>query len=455
MGCQNTEKRYELERNLIVQLAFMRINIYELNLEEDDFLLGNHKEIFKTIKNFESNGIKWDYVLLYTKLSKDSALYLNGIEAKYENRIISSTSEYSNQIKILRAEEFVSKTIAKDGLANPQELVSEIIKRTSGISSDHDPLPLKAFYRETFSALETASANPETITGVTSGIKDLDNFTWGFQPSKVYIIAGRPSMGKSALATNITYNAAKAGKKVLLFSLEEDCLSIIKRMLARALDFNNEDLNKGKIDGEVWSRIPSELDLITNLPIHITEKTGLSSANICSSARRHAMRGECDLIIIDHIQEIREKEHTRHLEISLAASNLRALCKELKIPIIILSQLSRSVESSENKKPEMRHLKESGDLEQIADTIMLLYRERYYSKQPADKEIMDICFAKNRNGRTGSIEIGFISSRLTCCDIDISFERLPKEGINESENNNEPRRKTSFKTGYKYNPSGN
>lgn len=254
--------------------------------------------------------------------------------------------------------------------------------------------------------------NPSDITGVPTGFLDLDEKTSGLQPGDLIIVAGRPSMGKTAFALNIAENVAvDTGLPVAVFSMEMGGSQLAMRMLASIGRLDSHRVRTGRLTDDDWSRLSSALGKLHEAPIFIDESGGLNPVDLRARARRlHRQCGQLGLIVIDYIQlmvSARQNEN-RATEISEISRAIKSLAKELQVPIIALSQLSRKVEERNDKRPMMSDLRESGAIEQDADVIMMLYREEYYKPDTEDKGVAECIIGKQRNGPTGTVRLAFL-----------------------------------------------
>jgi replicative DNA helicase len=249
------------------------------------------------------------------------------------------------------------------------------------------------------------------LTGISSGFKLLDDMTSGLNAGDLIIIAGRPSMGKTTLAVNIAENAALgAGKSTAIFSMEMSSESLTLRMISSLGRINQGHLRSGRLSEDDWPRIDSAMTQLSAAQIYVDETPALTPTEVRARARRLKRERGLDLIVVDYLQlmQVAGTKENRATEISEISRSLKALAKELKIPVIAVSQLNRGVEQRENKKPVMSDLRESGAIEQDSDMILLIYREDYYDKNTTRKGIADINIAKQRNGPTGEIQLTFL-----------------------------------------------
>lgn len=261
---------------------------------------------------------------------------------------------------------------------------------------------------DAFGEIEMRSKS-DVLPGLPSGFHEIDNMTQGYQPTDFIIVAARPSMGKTAKAVNDARNVAAINKKnVAIFSLEMSKLQIAYRLLSSEASVDSSRLRSGKIAQNEWDRLGHAMALLSNLPIFIDDTPQITVAEIRVKLRRlKAIHGDLGLVIIDYIQLMSGVGENRVQELSKISRSLKALAKELKVPIIGLAQLSRGVESRTNKKPAMSDIKECGQIEQDADLIMMLYREEYYDPDTVERGIAEVIITKHRNGPTGTVKLLF------------------------------------------------
>ena len=258
------------------------------------------------------------------------------------------------------------------------------------------------------------SENPNDVTGVPTGFYDLDRMTSGFQAGDLVILAARPSMGKTALAINIAEHVAlNEGLPVAVFSMEMGASQLAVRIVGSIGRIDQSNLRTGKLSDEEWPRLTEAIEKLRNISLHIDESAGLTSSELRANARRLARQcGQLGLIVVDYLQLMSgssSSEENRATELGEISRGLKMLAKELKCPVLALSQLNRSVETRPDKRPMMSDLRESGAIEQDADIIMFIYRDDYYTKE-ASKEpgVAEVIIAKQRNGPTGVVKLAFL-----------------------------------------------
>jgi replicative DNA helicase len=258
-----------------------------------------------------------------------------------------------------------------------------------------------------------ARDNTSDVTGTATGFTDLDRKTSGLHPGDLVIVAGRPSMGKTALAINIAENVALDSKlPVAIFSMEMGAAQLVMRMIGSVGKLNQQDLRTGKLQDDDWGRLTQALGKLNDAPIHIDESAALSSLDLRARSRRlHRQNNGLGLIVVDYLQlmssNVGKASENRATEISEISRSLKALAKELQVPVIALSQLNRSLEQRTDKRPVMSDLRESGAIEQDADLILFIYRDEVYNSDSPSQGKAEIIIGKQRNGPIGKVELAF------------------------------------------------
>lgn len=270
---------------------------------------------------------------------------------------------------------------------------------------------LKEVITGSFKKLEMTASFDGFVTGVPTGFNDFDHLTAGLQPSDLIIIAGRPSMGKTAFALNIGYNAAKKiGKGVAIFSLEMSKQQLGIRLLGFDSGIDANKLRTGNLRGKEWEALTHSANRLSELPVFIDDSSGISVLEMKAKCRRLKKKDELTLVIVDYLQLIqgRRSAESRQLEMSEISRSLKSMAKDLDVPVIALSQLNRKVEDRPNKRPQMADLRESGAIEQDADVIVFIYRDEMYNPNSEEnRNIAEIIIGKQRNGPTGKFKLTF------------------------------------------------
>jgi len=271
--------------------------------------------------------------------------------------------------------------------------------------------PVRTILKATFEHIERLYERKEHITGLPTGFVKLDHMTSGFQPTDFIIIAGRPSMGKTAFALNIArYAGVEQHKRVLILSLEMSKEQLVQRLLCSEAKVDSHKVRTGYLEPRDWTRLTNAAGRLAEAPIYIDDQPALSVLEARAKARRVMAEHGLDVVIIDYLQLMRGRnQENRQQEISEISRSLKALAKELNVPVVALSQLSRAVEARQSKEPQLSDLRESGALEQDSDLIIFLYRpERYGLESPDGDKVGDVIVGKQRNGPTGKIQVTFI-----------------------------------------------
>ena len=328
----------------------------------------------------------------YAKIVKDKALLRN---------LINAASEIAD-----------SAFAGSDDIVN---LLDNAERKVLAISASHDTgsaVPVKSLLKEAIGRIEMAYEAKGGLTGLPSGFDDLDRLTSGLQPSDLILLAARPSMGKTALTLNLAANVALRKKKsVAFFSLEMSSIQLLMRLISSESGVDSKQIQRGDVSPDEWAAIMGACDNLYNAPLYIDDNSNINVAELRSRARRIQSEHGLDLIIIDYLQ-LMQGRHTgsndnRQQEVADISRSLKSLARELKVPVIALSQLSRSVENRQIKRPMLSDLRESGSLEQDADIVMFLYREDYYVKDTENQNITELIVAKHRNGPVDTVRLFF------------------------------------------------
>lgn len=306
-----------------------------------------------------------------------------------------------------------------------QELLEKAEAELFSVSDQslkQDLVSLESILNDSFDRLEELSHTKGQLRGVRTGYRDLDNMTAGLQRSDLIILAARPAMGKTTLVTNLAFNVATIAKQpVLFFSLEMSKEQLVDRMLADASGVNSWNIRTGNLSSEEFSKLSEAMGELSEAPIYIDDTPGLSVLEMRTKARRAMHDHPLGLIIVDYLQLMQasgRSDGNRVQEVSEISRGLKLIARELNVPVIALSQLSRSVESRSPQIPQLADLRESGSIEQDADIVMFIYREAYYNPDTDRGNITDLIIAKHRNGPTGSVELYFHPDRLRFMSLD-------------------------------------
>lgn len=385
-----------------------------------------HKQIYSAALSLFNNNEPIDVVTISENLKSSEKLELVGGRAYINDLalsvITSANIEYYARIISEKAimRELINAggeiaSIAYDDI-NTEKAVDTAEQLIFSISQRKAPDNLThvgEIVLDSYNLIETRYNNRDEIVGVPSGFYDLDSLTAGFQPSDLIIVAARPSMGKTTFCLNIAQEVGIRKKKpVALFSLEMSKEQLVQRMLCSEAEIDANRLRTGHMHAEDWTKLAKAMNEMGDSPIFIDDSAGLSITDLRAKCRRLCMnQKELGLVIIDYLQLMEGSESRRQdrvQEISSISRGLKSIARELKVPVIALSQLSRAVESRQNKKPMLSDLRESGSIEQDADIVMFIYREEYYDPDNIEKKNKaEIVVAKQRNGPIGSVELLF------------------------------------------------
>ena len=399
-------------------------------LRADDFYRRDHQLIFEAIAELSARSEPSDAVTLAEYLAAkgqgdDSGglAYLAGLARDTPTAAnIRAYADIVRERSLLRQLIRVSGEVAAsayDSEGRPAtELVDEAERRVfeiaeKGRRQGSGFVPLRDVLGATIDRLDLLHQSQGQLTGTASGYTELDRMTAGLQPGDLIIVAGRPSMGKTTLALNIAEHAAMAqDKAVAIFSMEMSREQLAFRMISSIGRVDQGHMRTGNFGDEDWARINSAIAQMKTAPLYIDDSGALTPTEVRARARRLARERKdgLGLIVIDYLQlmQVPGNKENRATEISEISRSLKALAKELKVPVIALSQLNRSVEQRVDKKPVMSDLRESGAIEQDADLIMMIYREEVYEPDTPRKGIADIIIAKQRNGPTGEVHLTFL-----------------------------------------------
>ena len=399
------------------------------SVSEEDFYRYDHRLIFRAIADLAEDNQPLDVVTLSEWLGKRGDLddagglaYL-GTMAK-DTPSAANIRAYAGIVRersILRQLIGVGTGIA-DSAFNPGERGSkEILDEAEsavfkiaeqGSKQGQAFKPIKSLLKTTLSHIDELSKNDSAITGLPTGYTDLDNMTSGLQKGDLIIVAGRPSMGKTTFSMNIAEFAAVSTKKpVAVFSMEMPAEQLTMRMLSSMGRVDQGRLRTGKLTDDDWPRIAQAVKMFSEVPMFIDDSAALSPTEVRARARRLAREhGQLGLIVLDYLQLMQGsgKSDNRAAEVSEISRSLKALAKELEVPVIVLSQLNRSLEQRPNKRPVMSDLRESGAIEQDADIIIFIYRDEVYNPETTEKGVAEIIIAKQRNGPIGTTRLTFL-----------------------------------------------
>lgn len=427
----------KLPQNLEAEMAVLGCSFltnYALDkvceeLDSDMFISEPNRRIFDAIKSLHQNKIPLDSSTVKNEIEKKGSINLiGGIE--YLSEVIDSVITAANvdyYIDIVREKALRRKLIdvtntitssAYDEQENTNDLIDDAERKIFSVTKARKAGEFKTIgevMRSTQQDLERLAKNQNEITGIPSGFYDLDKLTSGFHPNELIILAARPAMGKTAFGLNLAVNAAqKTDKAVAIFNMEMSAEQLAIRMIAAAGGIELSKLKTGRLEHNDWKKVNEAMSELGDTNLYIEDSSGMTISEIRAKCRRLATQEKgLGLVVIDYLQLITgsaKYEGNRQQEVSEISRSLKTMAMELKIPVIALAQLSRSVELRENKRPIMSDLRESGSIEQDADIVAFLYRDDYYNKPAGDSSnvsITELIIGKHRNGGTGTIELLF------------------------------------------------
>ena len=394
-------------------------------LTPEDFYQKQFGLIFEALVELCNEGKPADLVVLQDRLKEKNApseiSNLEYVRELLRNTETASNIEYyagivkekSTLRKLIRTTEGIANTCyrADSGIEQILESAEKDMFDILQNNSPSDYTPINEIAVEQLRRIAQAAKNKGGITGVPTGFYALDYMTAGLQPSDFVLVAARPSMGKTAFVLNIAQHVAVSQRMpVLIFSLEMSQGQLFNRLLSLESKVNSQNIRTGRLTEDEWNRIGEGADTVGSSPIYIDDTPGITVGELRSKCRRHKLEHNIKLVIIDYLQLMTSKGRSegRQQEVSEISRSLKALARELDVPVVALSQLSRAVEQRPNHRPMLSDLRESGSIEQDADVVMFIYREDYYHPENEEKRnIAEIIIAKQRNGPIGTAELAW------------------------------------------------
>lgn len=429
---QNIEAEQSVLGGILIENSALNRVLETLTYE--DFYRDSHQRIFQALLDLSEKNEPADLITLTNKLKTNNLLddiggpsYLASLidmvptaaNIEYYARIVKEKATLRKLIDV--ATQIVTQSYSDSG--DIDALLDEAEQAIFRIS-EHKIKPsfyhMKDVVKESFKTIEKLFERKELITGSPSGFKDLDRMTAGFQNSELIIVAGRPSMGKTSCCLDIARHAAlEAEIPVVIFSLEMSKEQLALRMLCSEALVEAQKLRSGFLRESDWPKLTLAAGNLSDAPIFIDDSAAISVLELRAKARRLKADHNLGLVIIDYLQLMRGMGRTerREQEISQISRSLKALAKELSIPIIAISQLSRRTEERPRQRPQLADLRESGAIEQDADVILFIYREEVYREDPSNEGVAEIIIGKQRNGPTGTIKLTFLKEFTTFKDI--------------------------------------
>lgn len=425
---QNLEAEMSLLGSILIDEEVL-VDIAD-KITADDFYDKRHAEIFRAILRLYEKHAPIDLLTLSNELNNANQLAEVGGAAYLSSltNYVPSSAHAEEYAKIITAAAVrrrlisAGSRITKLAFSEDQEVQSILsqaeqdLYSVSEASQKSDMVSLESLLSDSFERMTDLHQNKDKLRGVQTGLRDLDKMTAGLQKSDLIILAARPAMGKSTLAQNIAYNVASREKKaVLIFNLEMSNSQTVDRMIAEASGVDSWNIRTGNLTQEDFNKISDAMGEMSEAPILFSDTPGLSVLEMKTKAQRQAHKTPLGLIVVDYLQLMSGSQRygdNRVQEISEISRGLKLIARELDVPVLALSQLSRSVEQRPDKKPMLSDLRESGSIEQDADIVMFLYREDYYNPETERKHITDLIIGKHRNGPVGTVELYFHPDKL-------------------------------------------
>ncbi|MGI1689914.1 replicative DNA helicase [Thermoanaerobacter uzonensis] len=426
----------EAEQSVLGSMLLSRDAIIDVSeiIKADDFYKESHKKLFDVMMEMFEKDIPVDLVTVVDELRKRNMLEaVGGIDyiASLSSNVITTAnvSYYAKLIKekatlrrlIEASSEIMELSYQGDDVETVLDIAEQKIFDIAQGRNTTNFSPIKDVLMNTFYKIEELYKNKGQLTGIPSGFPDLDLKTAGFQPSDFILVAARPSMGKTSFALNIAQNAALlTGLPVAIFSLEMSKEQLVNRLICSTANIDSQKLRTGNLDEDDWMKLASAMTPLSKAPIYIDDTPGIGVMDIRAKCRRLKLEKGLGLVMIDYLQLMqgRGKAENRQQEISEISRSLKSLARELNVPVITLSQLSRAPETRSDHRPILSDLRESGAIEQDADIVMFLYRDDYYHKDSEKKNIAEVIIAKHRNGPTGTVELLWLAQYTKFVSLD-------------------------------------
>jgi replicative DNA helicase len=427
-----------LDKDAIIKIADI--------LTGDDFYREDNKEIFEAMLTLFEKRAPIDVVTVTDELDKSKKLKDIG-GASYLSSLVNGVPSSAHIVKyaeIIRHKSLLRRliraggTITELGFKEDEEVdgildqaQSTLFAVSQRFSRDNF-VAIKSVLEDSFERIDLLHKNKDALRGVPSGFRDLDNLLSGLQPSDLVIVAARPSMGKTSFVLNVAqYVATQVKIPVGFFSLEQSKEQIVDRLLSMQAGVDSWKLRTGNLGEDDFPKLGYAMGILAEAPLFIDDTPMMSVMEIRAKARRLQMEHGLGLIIIDYLQLMEGRGGSggdnRVQEVSQISRGLKALGRELNVPVIALSQLSRAVEQRDKKIPQLADLRESGSIEQDADVVMFIYRDEYYNKETDKKNIAEILVRKHRNGPTGDVKLFFQASQTKFANLDVAHDSPPLE----------------------------
>lgn len=404
------------------------------SLIPEHFYEKRNGDIYEAMMKLYTTRSAIDIVTLSNELKKNKKLKIIGGVAYLSElaSLVPTATNIGDYAKIVRQTGIRRRLISVSNKINEfayneekelEAILDESEKELFSISDDNvtkDFVHISTLLEEAYERAEELSSDKTKLRGIPSGFKSLDSILGGFQESDLVIVAARPSIGKTSLALDIgRYIATTEGRNVGLFSLEMSNMQLMDRLLAMQLRMNLWDLRMGNLTDKVFERLADAMGILSESNIYIDDTPGMHVSEMRTKARRMKLEKDVDLIIVDYLQLMRgSRLESRVQEVSEISQFLKNMARELNVPVIALSQLSRAVESRTDRIPQLSDLRESGSIEQDADVVIFIHREEQYNPDTEKKGIADIIIAKHRNGPTGRVELAFVKEQARFAELE-------------------------------------
>lgn len=408
-------------------------------LKPDDFFFGQNKEVFSVVYELFNENIPIDMVTVSDRLNLHDKLDAIGGVPYLSSLVLAvpTTGNVEYYAKIVKDKAALRRLIyTTQGILSmaydEEDTTERIIDRSEQLVLDlssnkeqTDIVHISEIMMTAYDDMVQNSLNKGNVTGISTGFNYINNATGGLHGGELIIIAGRPGMGKSSFAVNIAEHAAiNDNVPVAIFNLEMSKSMIVNRIICSQALVDSQNVRKGDFQPEDWQQICAVIDKLSLAPIYIDDSSSVTVSEIRAKCRRLKQTKNLGLVIIDYLQLMQgsKRSDNRQQEISEISRSLKVLAKELDIPVIALSQLSRTSETRSDKRPMLSDLRESGAIEQDADMVMFLYRDDYYNKDSQEKNIAEVIIAKQRSGSTGTFKLGWQGRYTKFVNIDYSAE---------------------------------
>jgi len=432
---QNIEAEQSILGSLLIDPdAIMKVSSF---LRPGDFYREAHQRIYGAVLALHERRMPADFVTVVDEMARQEQLdfiggpaYLTSllnmvptsVNVEYYGHIVERTSVMRRLIAAageIAALAYEEREEVDEVIDQAERILFEVSQRRISKSL----VPIREVIKDYYDRIEFLVEHPDETLGVPTGFADLDRLLGGLQPSDLIIIAARPGVGKSSLATTIAGNAAlKSNSVVAIFTLEMSAEQLVQRMISSHTGIDSQRLRLGRLEDGEWVQFTRVSGTLSEAAIFIDDSPSPSPMEIRTKARRLAAEYDLDLIVVDYLQLMQAGERrseNRVQEISYISRALKALARELNVPVLALSQLSRAVEARQDKKPQLSDLRESGSIEQDADIVMFIYRDEMYDENSERANIADIIVAKHRNGPTDTISLRFEPSLTKFADLDL------------------------------------